>query len=69
MKFGAWQWLKRLPATLGAARPEPKEQAERILTLQRNIIMPARLLAVAFVFYYLYNTPWLSKVVSDYGVI
>ena len=65
MKLGAWQWLKRLPATLGAARLEPAEHAERILTLQRNIILPARLLAMAFVFYHLYNTPWLSTVVSD----
>lgn len=69
MNIGAWQWLKRLPATLAAARPEPWEHAARIVTLQRNIIMPARLLAMACVFYYLYNTPWLSTVVSEYGVI
>ena len=69
MKFGAWQWLKRLPATLGAARPEPSEHAERIVTLQRNIIMPARLLVVAFVLFYLYNSPWLINAVNYYGVI
>lgn len=69
MKFGARQWLKRLPATFGAARPEPSEHAARIVTLQRNIIIPARLLVVAVVFFYLYNTPWLSRVVDDYGVI
>ena len=69
MKFGARQWLKRLPATLAAARPEPREHAERILTLQRNIIMPARLLAVAFVLFYLHNSPWLSRAVNEYGVM
>ena len=69
MNSGLWQWLKRLPATLSAARPEPAEHAERILTLQRNVLMPVRLLVVAFVFYYLYNTPALRRVVDDYGVI
>lgn len=69
MLFGAWRWLKRLPATLTPARPEPREHAERIVALQRNIVMPARLLAMACVFFYLYNTPLLSKVVSEYGVI
>ena len=69
MKFGARQWLQRLPATLAAARPEPREHAARILTLQRNIIMPARLLVVAFVLYYLHNSPWLSRAVNEYGVM
>ena len=69
MKFGAWQWLKRLPATLSVARPEPSEHAARIVTLQRNIILPARLVVVAFVLFYLYNSPWLSRVVNEYGVM
>ena len=69
MKIGAWQWLKRLPATLSAARPEPAEHAARILTLQRNIIMPARLVVVAFVLYYFYNSPWLNRDDNEYGVV
>jgi signal transduction histidine kinase len=69
MKIGAWQWLKRLPATLSAGRPEPSEHAARIVTLQRNIILPARLVTVAFVLYYLHNSPWLTRAVNEYGVV
>lgn len=69
MNSGLWRWLKRLPATLGAARPKPSEHAEWIVTLQRNIIMPTRLVTVAFVLYYLHNSPWLSRAVNEYGVM
>lgn len=69
MKFGAWQWWKRLPGTLAAPRLEPTEQAQRILTIQRNIIMPARLLVVAIVLYQFYNSPWLNNAVTTYAVV
>ena len=69
MKFGAWQWLKRLPGTLAGPRLEPAEQAQRILTLQRNIILPARLIIVAVVFFYIFNSTWLSNADNDYGVL
>ena len=69
MKFGAWHWLERLPAMLAVPRPEAAEYTRRIVTLQRNIILPARLLVVAIVLYYLYNSPWLSRVVNNYGVM
>lgn len=69
MNFGAWQWLKRLPGTLAAPRLEPAEQAQRIIKLQRNIILPARLLVIGFVLYHLHVSPWNSNVVTDYGVL
>src|SRR5206468_2811641 len=52
MNLGQWRWLKRLPAMLAVPRPEPAEYARRIVALQRNIILPARLLVVVAVFYY-----------------
>lgn len=69
MRFGAWRWLKRLPGTLAAPQLEPAEHAQRILTIQRNIIMPARLLVIAGVLFQLYTSPWLSNVVDTYGVV
>lgn len=69
MKTGFWQWLKRLPAVMLALRPEPGQQAQSILKLQRNIILPARLLVVSVVLYHLYTSPWLGEVVDAYSVV
>ena len=70
MKPGLWQWLKRLPALLETPQREPAEHAQRIVALQRAIILPARLLVVAVVFFHLYNSPWSGGVVvNDYGVV
>jgi signal transduction histidine kinase len=68
MKPFQWQWLKRLPALLETPQREPAEHAQRILAVQRAIILPARLLVAALVFYYIYNSRWLYAVVNDYGV-
>ncbi|MFO1513541.1 MAG: ATP-binding protein [Verrucomicrobiota bacterium] len=69
MKTGLWQWLKRLPAVAVALRPEPGDHAQSILKLQRNIVLPARLLVVSMVLYHLYTSPWLVQVVDNYGVV
>lgn len=67
--MGPWQWWKRVPALLTALRPEPAEHARRQLALQRNVLLPARLIMVAIVFYQLFATPWLAVVVDSYGVM
>jgi hypothetical protein len=36
---------------------EPAERAHRIVTLQRNIILPARLVILAVVFFMVYEFP------------
>lgn len=54
---------------LAAPRLEPAEHAQRILTIQRNIIMPARLLVVAAVLLQLHTSTWLTNVVDTYGVV
>ncbi len=69
MRTGQWQWLKRLPGMLAALRPEPAEQGRRQLALQRNVLLPARLIVVAIVFFQLYASPWLAQIVDAYGVV
>ncbi len=54
---------------LAALRPEPAEHARRQQALQRNVLLPARLIVVAIVFYQLFATPWLAQVVDSYGVM
>lgn len=70
MSTGQWQWWKRVPAMLAALRPEPAEHARRQLALQRNVLLPARLIVVAIVYYQLFATSrWLAQVVDAYGVM
>ncbi|HEX5220305.1 MAG TPA: ATP-binding protein [Verrucomicrobiae bacterium] len=69
MKTSPWQWLKRLPAVLAPLRPEPGQHAQSVVKLQRNIILPTRLLVVSMVLYHLYTSPWLGNVVNSYGVL
>ncbi len=68
MKSGRWQWLNRIPALLTVPSPEPAERAQRIVRLQRDIVMPAKLVVIAAVFYYIYSSNWLGEVVDNYGV-
>jgi len=68
MRSSRWQWLSRIPALLTAPRPEPAERAQRIIRLQRDIVMPAKLVVIAAVFYYIYSSTWLGEVVDTYRV-
>jgi signal transduction histidine kinase len=49
-----WQKPKWLPRFLALPVPEPAQQASRILSIQRNIILPARVMVAVVVFYYLF---------------
>ncbi len=49
-----WQKPKWLPRFLAMPVPEPAQQASRILKIQRNIILPARVMVTIIVFYYLF---------------
>ncbi|MBE0542997.1 MAG: hypothetical protein IH623_16755 [Verrucomicrobia bacterium] len=66
MKRSGWQWLKRMPALLTAPRPALEEQARRVIRLQRDIVMPAKLMVIGAVFYYLYFSDWVGEVPTPY---
>jgi signal transduction histidine kinase len=70
MNWRPWRWLARVPELLAAPRLEPAEHAQRIIVIQRNIVLPSKLVVVAVVFYYLYFSRWTeftatSRVVLD----
>jgi hypothetical protein len=46
-----WQKPKWLPRFLAMPVPEPAQQASRILGIQRNIILPIRMMVTGVVFY------------------
>ncbi|HWF19925.1 MAG TPA: ATP-binding protein [Verrucomicrobiae bacterium] len=48
-----------MPRFLAMPVPEPAQQASRILSIQRNIILPVRVVVTAIVFYFLFYSHWL----------
>lgn len=53
-----WHKPKWLPGFAAAPVAEPTQQATRIITMQRNIVLPAKLMVTCIVFYYLFVTRW-----------
>jgi signal transduction histidine kinase len=56
-----WYKPKWLPKVLAMPVPEPSQQATRILAIQRNIILPVKLLLLGVVYYYLFDVGWLES--------
>lgn len=64
-----WQWMRRLPRLLEAPPREPAQHGRRILTLQRDIVLPAKFVIIAVVFHYLYQSAWVDEAANIYGVV
>lgn len=58
----------RLPKLLAAPQPAPAQYAGRILALQRNVVLPAKLLVIGVALYYL-SSRWVEKTTYSYGVV
>lgn len=69
MNQSFWRWLKRLPRLLTAPRGEPVEYDQRILALQRDVVLPAKLVVIGVVFYNLYFSQWVGGLATSYGVV
>jgi len=51
--------LRKLWGLLATGRPEPAEQADRIVTVQRDVMLPAKAGLCVVVLYYLFSSGWL----------
>ena len=49
-----WHKPKWLPRLLAMPIPDPSQHAARILGIQRNIVLPAKLVFTVLVFFYLF---------------
>ena len=63
------QWLKRVVELLAVERTEPIRREERIVAIQRHIVLPIRLLVSGLVFYFYFASPWLLEAVKTYDVV
>jgi len=62
MKSIDWERLKGLRRLLAIQRPEPARQAERIVVMQRNMVLPAKFGILAVVLCYLYYSGWTYEI-------
>lgn len=69
MNWPTWQRLRRLPRLLAPPQTEPAQHQERILKLQRDVVLPAKFVVIGVVFYYLYLSPWVTEAGNNYGVV
>ena len=58
-----WHKPKWLPRLLALPVPEPAQQAGQILSIQRNIVLPVKLIFTAIVFYYLFDSHWIEAAI------
>jgi signal transduction histidine kinase len=59
MKLIDWERLKGLRRMLATDRPEPARQAERIVAMQRDVVLPSKVGVILVVFYYLFLSDWV----------
>jgi signal transduction histidine kinase len=61
MKIFDREWLKKLRRLLATERPEPAQQAERIVVIQRDVVLPSKAGVCVVVLCYLFFYGWLEE--------
>jgi signal transduction histidine kinase len=64
MKFLDSRWMKGLLTF----RPEPEQQARRIVRMQLHVVLPAKAGIIAVVLYYIFTTAWTDEAPSAHDV-
>lgn len=59
-----WQWLTEFRKLWEPPLPEPASQSARIYNIQRNIALPAKIVILVVVFYYLFYSHWMESLVE-----
>ena len=69
MKLDPWQWLRAFPWLFATPRPEPLRQAERIVAVQRRIVLPVKTVVLAAAIYFVFSADWLDGVSGTRTVV
>jgi anti-sigma regulatory factor (Ser/Thr protein kinase) len=64
MKFLDSRWMKGLLTF----RPEPEQQARRIVNMQLHVVLPAKAGIIAVVLYYVFSTAWTDEAPTAHDV-
>jgi signal transduction histidine kinase len=69
MKLIDWERFKGLRRMLATDRPEPTRQAERIVAMQRDVVLPSKVGVILVVLYYLFYSGWFYETPSARAVV
>jgi signal transduction histidine kinase len=69
MKLFDRERLKKLRWLLATDRPEPTQQAERIVAMQRDVVLPSKAGVFLVVLYYLFYSGWFYDVPTTRSVV
>jgi nitrogen-specific signal transduction histidine kinase len=69
MKLIDWHWIKGLSGLLSTRRPEPTQQARRIVAAQLNVVLPAKVGVIAVVLHYLFFSGGVDDVITTRLVV
>ncbi len=65
MKPRRWEWLKRLPTLFEIPAPDPDRARHRIEVMERNVMLPVKLVLVAIVLYsFNYRSQWMAQALN-----
>jgi len=68
MNFRRQPWFQRLTALLDVPPPDPVRARERILMMERNLILPVKACFIGMILYSFSNSAWLDNVSSTPAV-
>jgi signal transduction histidine kinase len=69
MKLIDWDRLKKLRRVLATDRPEPAHQAERIVAMQRDVVLPSKVGVILVVLYFLFFSDWFYATPTPRSVV
>ena len=69
MKPSHEQWLKRLFAAMEIPAPDPARQFRRIVTVERNIVLPIKAVFITMIWYSFDIGPWFGTLASTLEVM
>ncbi len=69
MKIFDWERFTKLRWLLATERPEPTQQAERIVAMQRDVVLPSKAGVCLVVLGYLFFSGWFEEPPSTHSVV
>jgi signal transduction histidine kinase len=69
MKPSHARWLKRLPALFEIPAPDPARLLRRIIMMERNIMLPIKVVFIGMILYSFDITPWVGLANSTLDVV
>src|SRR5881227_1633579 len=64
MKFFDSRWIQGLLTF----RPEPEQQARRIVNMQLRVVLPAKAGIIAVILYYVFTSDWSQEAASEHDI-